>query len=176
MIYKVIIQFINIIKYVRKQIRLSDKRFKTNFLYSHIQRYLIWNKKYLDNELGISDFSQNKLKKNELASVSFDTTIRIYDLDKLSWVNTLKKHTRGVWTCDYSEVSPLFATGANDNTIIIWDTNSYKPIQEIHHHEEVIYDVKFSANGNYLASCSQGRIAIWDLKNLSKPLSEIKGN
>jgi WD40 repeat protein len=143
--------------------------------------YLVSNSKQIesfhtfkDHEYGVSDFNQNKLKPNELATVSFDTTIKIYDLDNMINFKTLTQHSKGVWTCDYSSTNPMLLTGGNDNKIILWDTNSYKPISEINFHSEVVYDVKFSNSGKLFASCSKGMICIWDINNLKEPLSTIK--
>lgn len=129
---------------------------------------------FKDNLYGISDLSQNKLQPNELCTVSFDTTIKIYDLDKMINYKTLNGHSKGVWTCDYSSTDPMLLTGGNDNKIILWDTKSYKPINEIDFHSEVVYDVKFSKNGKLFASCSKGMICLWDITNLKEPLSKIK--
>lgn len=127
----------------------------------------------LDHEFGVSDFCQNKQKPNELASVSFDATVKIYDLDKMEIINNLTNHKKGVWTCDFTNNYML--TGGNDNSIIIWDSMNYKPISTLNIHEEVIYDVKFSENGKLFASCSKGMICLWDVANTKQPVSIIKG-
>jgi WD40 repeat protein len=129
---------------------------------------------FKEHEYGVSDFCQNKLKLNELATVSFDTTIKIYDLDALKLKNNLTAHSKGVWTCDYALTNSLFVSGGNDNKLILYDSNTYKPISETNIHDEVIYDVKFSMNGNYIASCSKGMICIWDVKKMDSPLSTIR--
>lgn len=90
-------------------------------------------------------------------------------------INNLDKHTKGVWTCDYSPTNSLLLTGGNDNKVILWDTKTYTPINTISAHCEVIYDVKFSQNGKLFASCSKGMICIWDVDNLKEPIATIKG-
>jgi len=125
--------------------------------------------------LAISDVCQNKTKLNEISSVSYDSTVKVYDIEKMTLINTLSKHTKGIWTCDYSNAGSLFLTGGNDNSIILWDSNSYETLSLINKHEEVVYDVKFSTNGKYFSSCSKGTLCLWDLKNLKEPLSIIKG-
>lgn len=92
----------------------------------------------------------------------------------MALINSLQKHTKGVWTCDYSPTNPILASGSNDNSILLWDTNSYKVTSDIKFHDDAVYDVKFSASGNFLASCAKGIVCIWDMKNLSKPLTTIK--
>jgi WD40 repeat protein len=124
--------------------------------------------------LGVSDLSVSKQKANELATASFDSTVKIYDIDKFEVTHTLTNHQKGVWTCDYSS-NAVLATGSNDNSIILWDTRDYKSFMELKYHNEVVYDVKFSLNGDFLASCSKGMICLWDARNLGKPLSTIKG-
>ena len=130
---------------------------------------------FKDHQYGVSDLCQNKLKLSELATVSFDTTIKIYDVDKLINTKTLNEHTKGVWTLDYSNTSSQMLTGGNDNKVILWDTNTYKPITELNVHKETVYDVKFSMNGKYFASCSKGMICIWDVNNLKEPMNIVAG-
>jgi len=130
---------------------------------------------FKDNEYGISDLCQNKIKNSEVTTVSFDNIIKIYDINKLTMIKNLKKHTKGVWTIDYSQDSNHFLTGGNDNKIFLWDSNNFEVISELGYHDEVIYDVKFSTNGKYFASVSKGLTCVWDLNNLKEPISVIKG-
>ena len=130
---------------------------------------------FKDHEFGISDLCQNKMKSEEIATVSFDSSIKIYDLNKLTISKTLKKHTKGVWTIDYSPNSSNFLTGGNDNKIFLWDSNKYEVISEMSAHDQVIYDVKFSMNGKFFASVSKGLICVWDMRNLKEPFSVVKG-
>ncbi len=90
-------------------------------------------------------------------------------------INHLNNHKSGIWTCDYSNISPSFITGSSDKSIIMWDTNSYKPTSVINYHEHNVYDVRFSESGNYFASCSKGKVCLWDVKKLDKPMFVIKG-
>jgi WD40 repeat protein len=120
---------------------------------------------------GIADLSINR-QRGELATVSFDSTINIYNTDKMQLFQTLKTHTKGVWCCDYSLKDGLFLSGGNDNTVILWDTKTYKPLKHIAGtHDQTIYDVIFSPNGQMFASCSKGKIALWDVKRLDKPMA-----
>jgi WD40 repeat protein len=144
--------------------------------------YLIWNCKQIkpiqtfkDNLLGVADFSQNNLQPSEVTTVSFDQSIRVYDIEKMKNIKTFEEHTAGVWTIDYANKSELFLTGGNDNQIILWDSKSHKPVSRNSHHSNTVYDVQFSTNDNLFASCSKGEICIWDLKKLESPLQTIKG-
>ncbi len=130
---------------------------------------------FKDHEYGIVDFSQSKKVPSQVATVSFDKSIKIYDIEKLVMMKSLVEHTKGVWTIDYSNNKNTFITGGNDNQIIFWDANTYKPISKNTFHCDTVYDVKFSANDKYLATCSKGMICIWDTSNFKKPLHTIKG-
>jgi WD40 repeat protein len=117
----------------------------------------------------VSDLSINR-PKGELATVSFDCSINIYSLDKFKLSKSLKAHTKGVWCCEYSLKDDLFLSGGNDNTIILWDTKTYKPVKEVSNlHDATIYDVTFSPDGNMFAACSKGKITLWDIKKMDKP-------
>ena len=91
-------------------------------------------------------------------------------------IHNLTEHKKGVWKSDYSPISQLFVSGGNDNQIILWDSTNYKLKNSIIFHKDAIYDLKFSTNGNMLASCSKGVVCIWDVKNMNQPLNVIEGN
>jgi WD40 repeat protein len=144
--------------------------------------YLISNSKQIqpiqtfkDNLLGVADFSQNILQPSEVTTVSFDKTIRVYDIEKMKNVRTIEEHSAGVWTIDYANKSELFLTAGNDNQIILWDSKSHKPVSRNSFHSHTVYDVKFPTNDNLFASCSKGEICIWDVKKIASPLQTIKG-
>jgi WD40 repeat protein len=123
---------------------------------------------------GVSDLSINR-QRGELATVSFDHSINIYNTDTFKLTNSLKTHTKGVWCCDYSHVDNLFLSGGNDNQVILWDTKSYKPVKQITDvHDTTVYDVTFSLNGQMFASCSKGKIALWDVRKFEKPAASME--
>jgi WD40 repeat protein len=121
---------------------------------------------------GIADLAVNRVKGNELATASFDHNVNVYNLEKYQLVKTLKAHTKGVWCCDYSPKEDILLSGGNDNQVILWDNKTNKPVKQITGvHDEAVYDAVFSHDGQMFASCSKGKIALWDIKRLEKPIA-----
>ena len=89
-------------------------------------------------------------------------------------LKTLSVHEKGVWTIDCNPEVAMMATGGSDHKMFIYDSKTYKIINEIKIHNEALYDIKFSKNGKYMSSCSKGVIYIWDVKDFSKPLKTIE--
>ncbi|XHR83513.1 MAG: WD40 repeat domain-containing protein [Gloeotrichia echinulata GP01] len=57
----------------------------------------------------------------QLASTSFDKTIKIWDISTAKAVKTLTGHTDAVWSVAYSPDGKQLASASGDKTIIIWD-------------------------------------------------------
>ena len=75
-------------------------------------------------------------------------------LEKNKETASLKAHTKGVWTCDFHPTKNELVSGGNDNTVILWDVSSAKPIKTLSGHSNAIYDVQFSEDGKLFGSCS----------------------
>ena len=130
---------------------------------------------FKDHIYGVSDFCQSIIDPSEVSTVSFDKTIKVYDIESMKIKRSLEEHNAGVWTIDYSYSTSCFLTGGNDNQIILWDSRSQKSIAKNNYHTNTVYDVKFSSNDKYFASCSKGTLCIWDVANFNSPLQTIKG-
>lgn len=120
----------------------------------------------------------NKFRPYELVTVSFDCTFNVYDIEKATLLNSHQAHEKGIWCCDHSIGTKVLAMGSNDCSISLWGTESsaYFKITSLKHHEEVVYDVQFSQDGNVLASCSKGLICLWDVRKFKDPMASVRGN
>ena len=67
---------------------------------------------------------------------------------------TVDEHTGWVRTVDISPDSTRFATGATDNKVFIWDIETGIRLVGPLRHDKHVVAVKFSPDGNYLASVS----------------------
>ncbi|CAF4492955.1 unnamed protein product [Rotaria socialis] len=56
-----------------------------------------------------------------LASASFDSIVRLWDVERGVSQNILVKHSEPVYSVAFSPDSRLLATGSFDKTIYIWD-------------------------------------------------------
>ncbi len=107
-------------------------------------------------------------KGDKVASVSRDTTVRVWDIeDEVElWVN--EAHTEKAIAVAFHPSGNVLATGGSDNLIKIWDAYTGELIQTLTGHEERVLALDFSADGMELASGSfDNTIKLWH--NLSLP-------
>jgi WD40 repeat protein len=75
-----------------------------------------------------------------------------------------------------SSLSHLLASGSWDKSIVIWDTETSKPLQTLKGHMGQITSLVFSAKGNQFASASRDNtIQMWDVKK-EEPLRTLTGH
>ena len=55
------------------------------------------------------------------SSASFDSTVRLWDVERGTCQNTLIKHSEPVYSVSFSPDGRLLATGSFDKAIYIWD-------------------------------------------------------
>ncbi len=87
-----------------------------------------------------------------LASPSFDSTIKLWDIKSGECCNTLKGHSGRVWAVAWSPDGKLIASGSADNTIKLWRVDTGKvnytnPIPTV-----VCLSMAWSPDGQILAS------------------------
>ncbi|MCF7809394.1 WD40 repeat domain-containing protein [bacterium] len=71
-------------------------------------------------------------------------------------------HQGSVYGIDFSYNGLYFATCSNDNTIKVWDTNSFENVATIDAHEPAVYGVAFSPDGMHMASGGgDTKIKVW---------------
>lgn len=81
-------------------------------------------------------------------------------------VKILKGHDWSVTTLDINEEGDLLLSGAWDNTMILWDLSNDSILYKFGNHSNMIWDVAFSNNEQYVASASwDASINIWNLKS-----------
>jgi WD40 repeat protein len=112
----------------------------------------------------------------QLASGSFDNTIKIWDVTTGKVLNTLKGHDSWVYGVGFSPDGQQLASGSFDKTIKIWDVTTGKVLNTLKGHDSSVYSVGFSPDGQQLASGSFDKtIKIWDVTT-GKVLNTLKGH
>ena len=86
---------------------------------------------------------------------------------------TLEDHVSPVTAYAFSPDSELFASGAQDSTIILWEAKTGKRLAYLMGYtKKSIGAFAFSADGNTLASASGNKILLWDV-NTRKQLNNF---
>jgi WD40 repeat protein len=112
----------------------------------------------------------------QLASGSFDKTIKIWDVTTGKVLNTLKGHESLVNSVEFSPDGQQLASGSRDKTIKIWDVTTGKVLNTLKGHEDYVNSVGFSPDGQQLASGSvDNTIKIWNVTT-GKVLNTLKGH
>lgn len=72
-----------------------------------------------------------------------------------------------VTSCKFLPEKPYFVTGDVSGNIIFWDTKTYQKINSIKAHKSTIWEICFSENGNYMATCSNdSSLKVWNLSQI----------
>eukprot|EP01096_Ripella_sp_DP13-Kostka_P018407 TRINITY_DN9999_c0_g1_i1.p1 TRINITY_DN9999_c0_g1~~TRINITY_DN9999_c0_g1_i1.p1 ORF type:complete len:472 (-),score=181.96 TRINITY_DN9999_c0_g1_i1:145-1560(-) len=112
---------------------------------------------------------------NVLASCSDDLTIKVWGMDSESSLFDLKDHSKEVSIVRWSPTGPgspnpnkklILASASVDNTIRLWDTDTYKCKHVLDRHQSPINTIAFSPDGDLLASGGFDQfIYIWSTQN-----------
>jgi WD40 repeat protein len=99
----------------------------------------------------------------QLASVSDDSTVKIWDASSGACLHTLKGHRDFVRSVAFSHNSAQLASASDDSTVKIWDASSGACLHTLEGHRSYVRSVAFSHNSAQLASASDDRtVKIWD--------------
>ncbi|XP_063698502.1 F-box-like/WD repeat-containing protein TBL1XR1 [Culicoides brevitarsis] len=110
--------------------------------------------------------TQNPNMNLILASASFDSTVRLWDVERGQCIHTLTKHTEPVYSVAFSPDGKFLASGSFDKCVHIWSTqtgtlvHSYKGTGGI-------FEVCWNSRGSKVgASASDGSVFVLDLRKL----------
>ena len=56
----------------------------------------------------------------QLASSSYDQTVKIWDMDTGKCLDTLEKHTNRIWSIAFHPQGHLIASGGDDHAARVW--------------------------------------------------------
>ncbi|KAI9208531.1 WD40-repeat-containing domain protein [Polychytrium aggregatum] len=99
--------------------------------------------------------------KGLLISSSYDTTIRVWDMESGKCLKELTGHTRCVRAIQFDNVKLI--SGSMDNTIRIWSMKTFECLRVLEGHNNGITCLHF--NDRILATGSkEGPIRVWDIK------------
>lgn len=105
---------------------------------------------YSDKVLAVN-FSPNG---KQIASVSNDRTVRLWDCNRAAAYATLKGRSDTVSAVAYSPVGTLIASSSYDNTVRLWDSVTGAMYGIFEGHSDRVLAVAFSPDGKQIASAS----------------------
>jgi WD40 repeat protein len=102
----------------------------------------------------------------QLASTSWDNTIKIWDVSNGQLLKSMTGHRDKVFKIAYSPNGQQLASASYDNTIKIWDVSKGQLLKTLIGHSSGVISVIYSPNGQQLASASaDNTIKIWDVSS-----------
>jgi len=102
----------------------------------------------------------------ELATASWDCTVRIWDLAGHRRPLVLLGHAEPVNAVAYASSGMWLASAGNDRTVRLWDADTGRERQPPLTHPEAVLGVAVSPDGKLLASaCNDGLVRLWDTAN-----------
>ncbi|XP_011186756.1 F-box-like/WD repeat-containing protein ebi isoform X3 [Zeugodacus cucurbitae] len=110
--------------------------------------------------------TQNPNTNLILASASFDSTVRLWDVERGTCIHTLTKHTEPVYSVAFSPDGKYLASGSFDKCVHIWSTQSG---QLVHSYKGTggIFEVCWNSKGTKVgASASDGSVFVLDLRKI----------
>jgi len=127
-----------------------------------------------------ADFSPDGKR---LVTASWDTAIRIWDVDSGKKLQTLEGHNEGVKSVVFSPDGKRIATASWDGTARIWEAESGKELQKLIHTDAEhgfnwVSSATFSPDGKKIVTHVHGDdhiVRVWDT-NTGKQLQELKGH
>lgn len=108
--------------------------------------------------------TQNPNTNLILASASFDSTVRLWDVERGLCIHTLTKHTEPVYSVAFSPDGKHLASGSFDKCVHIWSTQTGNLV---HSYKGTggIFEVCWNSKGTKVgASASDGSVFVLDLR------------
>lgn len=101
----------------------------------------------------------------KLLAVSFWSTILVWRLSDGLLVQRLQDHahTNEINSLAFAPNNHHLVSGADDNTEVVWDVRSGRPLLRLKEHEKRVWTVAYSPDGSHIATGSDDNsVKIWD--------------
>jgi WD40 repeat protein len=99
-----------------------------------------------------------------LASASWDSTARVWDISSGRALHVLTRHTGRLWTVAFDPSGRLLATAGDDLVIRLWDPVSGDHLQTLAGHSHSVWSLAFNPAGDLLASGGDdGTARLWSV-------------
>jgi WD40 repeat protein len=99
----------------------------------------------------------------QLASASYDWTVRLWDTATGAVLQTLEGHTSSVMAVTFSLDGKWLASASYDETVRLWDVATGTALQTLRGNTDWVTAVAFSPDGRQVASASHDKtVRLWD--------------
>ncbi|GKT52382.1 vegetative incompatibility protein HET-E-1 [Colletotrichum spaethianum] len=99
----------------------------------------------------------------QLASASYDETVKVWDAATGQCLRTLEGHSHGVSSVAFSGDGTQLASASDDRTVKVWDAATGQCLRTLEGHGNAVRSVAFSGDGTQLASASYNKtVKVWD--------------
>ncbi len=120
----------------------------------------------------ISSFSNPNMASTDHIGASNDCALKIWSLENLKTLTTLKGHTDSVMAIAMTPDGRYAVTGSLDNTIIVWNLMTGELYRTLVGHNAPVFSVAVSPDGYHaISGSSDNTIKIWNLKIDKAPIS-----
>jgi len=113
---------------------------------------------------------------SHMISGSWDSLLKIWDIDSKECVATLSGHTAGINDLDIHPDGNIFVSASLDCTLRVWNIRSYKCIWILEGHTDQVSFAKFSHNPPCIVSTSlDSTVRLWNIST-GKCTSVLQGH
>lgn len=126
----------------------------------------------------VMDLSWNRNHRNVLASSSADTTVKIWDLQKLTCVRSLEHHSDKVQSVQWNPTeATVLLTGSYDKTVAAFDSRSpttatqWKLVADV---ESLSWD--HHQPTHFYVALENGMLQYYDVRTSSKPVFNLQAH
>lgn len=93
-----------------------------------------------------------------------DKVLIVVDVQSNTVIHIAEEHAAPIFDVDFNPDGSLIASGAQDNTIILWNTETWESVDILEGHDSGVSSVTFSPDGTRLFSGSMnGSLLLWDI-------------
>ena len=137
----------------------------------HIKLWDIQNSEPFATLLGHQNNISAIIKwKQGFISTSWDTTVRIWNLNPLKSVKVLNGHTSYIYCAALVNNQQVLATSGKDCSIILWNletcqSDSFNRLERVH--ENSVYALASLTNHLFISAAKDRTIRIWDVRTYS---------